>query len=82
MMTNWAAVRDALGIKEEQRTVYKVKGRRARLTKDAAIREGFKKGVLVEDLCRKCTYISRFDGKVGKINPDASPRAPDPVHGN
>ncbi|MBL0348997.1 MAG: SPASM domain-containing protein [Elusimicrobia bacterium] len=47
-----------------------------------AIREGFKKGILVEDLCRKCTYISRFDGKAQKINPDASPRPPDPVHGN
>ena len=42
MMKNWEAVRDALGIKEEQRTVYKVEGRRARLTKDAAIREGLK----------------------------------------
>jgi MoaA/NifB/PqqE/SkfB family radical SAM enzyme len=29
-----------------------------------AIREGFRKGLLVEDLCRKCTFISRFDGKV------------------
>ena len=42
MMKNWHAVRDALGITEEQRTVYKVAGRRARLTKDAAIREGLK----------------------------------------
>ena len=42
MMKNWESVRDALGIKEEQRTVYKVEGRRARLTKDAAIREGLK----------------------------------------
>ena len=41
-MKDWKAVRDALGIKEEQRTVYKVEGRRARLTKDAAIREGLK----------------------------------------
>lgn len=41
-MKDWDAVRDALGIKEEQRTVYKVEGRRARLTKDAAIREGLK----------------------------------------
>ncbi len=41
-MKDWKAVREALGIKEEQRTVYKVEGRRARLTKDAAIREGLK----------------------------------------
>ncbi len=41
-MKDWEAVRDALGIKEEQRAVYKVEGRRARLTKDAAIREGLK----------------------------------------
>ena len=52
MMTNWAAVRDALGIKEEQRTVYKVEGRRARLTKDSAIREGLK--ALAEDLDGAC----------------------------
>ena len=42
MMTDWESVRTALGLKEEQRTVYKVEGRRARLTKDAAIREGLK----------------------------------------
>lgn len=42
MMTDWESVRTALGIKEEQRTVYKVEGRRARLTKDSAIREGLK----------------------------------------
>ncbi len=41
-MTDWESVRTALGVKEEQRTVYKVEGRRARLTKDAAIREGLK----------------------------------------
>ena len=52
MMTNWAAVRDALGIKEEQRTVYKVEGRRARLTKDSAIREGLK--ALAEELDGDC----------------------------
>lgn len=28
------------------------------------IREGFKKHLLVEDLCQKCTYIKRFAGKV------------------
>ena len=52
MMTNWAAVRDALGIKEEQRTVYKVEGRRARLAKDAAMREGLK--ALAADLDGEC----------------------------
>ena len=41
-MKDWESVRKALGIKEEQRIVYKVEGRRARLTKDAAIREGLK----------------------------------------
>lgn len=41
-MQDWEAVRNALGIEEEQRTVYKVEGRRARLTKDSAIREGLK----------------------------------------
>jgi radical SAM protein with 4Fe4S-binding SPASM domain len=29
-----------------------------------AIRNGFQNGILVEDLCQKCTFISRFDGKV------------------
>lgn len=52
MMTNWAAVRQTLGIKEEQRTVYKVEGRRARLTKDAAIREGLK--ALAAELDGEC----------------------------
>ena len=52
MMKDWVAVRDALGIKEEQRTVYKVEGRRARLTKDAAIREGLK--ALAEGLDGEC----------------------------
>ncbi len=32
-----------------------------------AIREGFKNGILVEDLCQKCTYIERFDGQVKRI---------------
>jgi radical SAM protein with 4Fe4S-binding SPASM domain len=27
------------------------------------IHEGFQKGILIEDLCRKCTFISRFDHK-------------------
>lgn len=31
------------------------------------IREGFQKGILVEDLCRKCTFISRFDNKLKRI---------------
>jgi radical SAM protein with 4Fe4S-binding SPASM domain len=29
-----------------------------------SIRNGFQNGILVEDLCQKCTFISRFDGKV------------------
>jgi len=29
-----------------------------------AIQEGFQKGILVEDLCQKCTFISRFDKKL------------------
>lgn len=28
------------------------------------IAEGFRKNRLVEDLCRRCTFISRFDGKI------------------
>jgi radical SAM protein with 4Fe4S-binding SPASM domain len=32
-----------------------------------AIREGFKNGILVEDLCRKCTYIERFDERAKRI---------------
>lgn len=32
-----------------------------------AIHDGFQKGVLVEDLCKRCTFISRFDKKVGKL---------------
>ena len=51
-MKDWESVRTALGIKEEQRTVYKVEGRRARLTKDAAIREGLK--ALAEELDGDC----------------------------
>lgn len=35
-----------------------------------AMREGFKKHVLTEELCRKCTYINRFDKK---LRPDAAP---------
>jgi len=33
-----------------------------------AIREGFKNGILVEDLCQRCTYIERFDGHVRRID--------------
>jgi MoaA/NifB/PqqE/SkfB family radical SAM enzyme len=36
-------------------------GERAR-----SIADGFKKGKLVEDLCQKCTFVSRFDGKLKK----------------
>lgn len=32
-----------------------------------AIHDGFQKGVLVEDLCKRCTFISRFDKKAGKL---------------
>jgi sulfatase maturation enzyme AslB (radical SAM superfamily) len=32
-----------------------------------AIREGFQNGILVEDLCQKCTFISRFDNKLAKV---------------
>jgi len=35
-----------------------------------AMREGFKKHVLTEELCRKCTYIKRFDKKA---RPDTAP---------
>jgi hypothetical protein len=28
------------------------------------MREGFKQQLLTEELCRKCTYIKRFDKKV------------------
>jgi sulfatase maturation enzyme AslB (radical SAM superfamily) len=31
-----------------------------------SIHEGFAKGILVEDLCQKCTFIARFDGKLKK----------------
>ncbi len=32
-----------------------------------AVREGFKNGILVEDLCKRCTYIERFDSQVKRI---------------
>jgi sulfatase maturation enzyme AslB (radical SAM superfamily) len=41
----------------------------------AAMREGFAKGQLTEDLCRRCGYISRFsksskkDGRHAEIEP-------------
>jgi len=35
----------------------------------AAIHEGFQKGFLVEDLCRKCTFIARFDAKAKRLVP-------------
>lgn len=34
------------------------------------MRDGFKKQILTEELCRKCTYIRRFDKKV---RPEAAP---------
>jgi radical SAM protein with 4Fe4S-binding SPASM domain len=33
-----------------------------------AIRDGFARGELVEDLCRRCTFISRFDKKARRIS--------------
>jgi MoaA/NifB/PqqE/SkfB family radical SAM enzyme len=32
-----------------------------------AIRDGFKNGILVEDLCQKCTFITRFDNKLKQL---------------
>lgn len=32
-----------------------------------AIHDGFQKGLLVEDLCRKCTFIARFDRKAKQV---------------
>jgi MoaA/NifB/PqqE/SkfB family radical SAM enzyme len=32
-------------------------------TRARSIREGFSRGELVEDLCRRCPFIARFDGK-------------------
>ncbi len=63
MMTDWESVRTALGIKEEQRSVYTVEGRRARLTKDAAIREGLK--ALAARLDGECEC-----GKGDSVTPD------------
>ncbi len=40
-----------------------------------AIHDGFQQGILVEDLCQKCTFISRFDNKLQKmqrVDPGAS----------
>jgi sulfatase maturation enzyme AslB (radical SAM superfamily) len=44
-----------------------IEGERAR-----AMAEGFKRGKLVEDLCRKCTFVSRFDGRVAKLQAGAN----------
>jgi MoaA/NifB/PqqE/SkfB family radical SAM enzyme len=32
-----------------------------------SIQDGFQNGILFEDLCQKCTYISRFDKKVKQL---------------
>jgi radical SAM protein with 4Fe4S-binding SPASM domain len=40
-----------------------LKGERA-----SAIKSGFENGRLVEDLCQKCTFIKRFDGKIKNGN--------------
>jgi sulfatase maturation enzyme AslB (radical SAM superfamily) len=47
-----------LGKADDQKINAIIQGPRAR-----AIRQGFQKGILVEDLCQKCTFISRFDKK-------------------
>ena len=39
------------------------------------MREGFARGQLVEDLCRRCSFISRFDGRarrLGAVRPAAA----------
>jgi len=36
-------------------------------TRARSMREGFQNGILVEDLCQKCTFIARFDNKVKKL---------------
>lgn len=41
-------------------------------TRAKAMREGFARGELVEDLCKRCTFISRFDKRAAKMR-DASP---------
>ncbi len=40
-----------------------------------SIQEGFTQGILVEDLCQKCTFISRFDNKVKKLHSRKSSRS-------
>lgn len=52
-------------------------------TRAQSIHDGFQKGILVEDLCQKCTFIARFDNKAKRLsgqkgftsfaNPIASP---------
>lgn len=37
------------------------------------IRDGFQKHLLVEDLCQRCTYITRFDGKLKTSAPTLVP---------
>jgi radical SAM protein with 4Fe4S-binding SPASM domain len=32
-----------------------------------AMQDGFQKGILVEDLCRRCTFIARFDNKARRL---------------
>lgn len=32
-----------------------------------AIQNGFQRGILVEDLCQRCTFITRFDGKLKNL---------------
>ena len=32
-----------------------------------AVREGFQNGLLIEDLCQKCTFIARFDNRLKRV---------------
>ena len=82
-MTNWESARKALGIKEEQCTVYKVDGRRRTLTKSAAIRASLKK--LASELdgpceCARgdsvtpgysCGCVERRDKMIARMTPVA-----------
>ena len=33
----------------------------------AAMARGFRQGRLVEDLCRRCTFIARFEGRAARL---------------
>lgn len=42
-----------------------------------AMQKGFQAGILVEDLCQKCTFIARFDGKVKRYEKEKQFSTPD-----